>query len=159
VTMSELRQKAVRGLKPGDTFTCTRTFSRAETEAFGELTRDYNPVHYDENFARVLGFNGVINHGLLTAGLLCEIGGQLGWLATMMAFEFRLPVYAGDTVTCRVVVESVDERGHATATVAAQNDNGDMVVVGSLEGKIPSGASREVLAAMVDEGDPTNPLT
>ena len=46
------RRRAIEGLQPGDTFSFSRTFTREESEAFGVMTRDYNPVHYDERFAR-----------------------------------------------------------------------------------------------------------
>ncbi len=63
--MSGMRQLAIAGLRPGDTFTVTRTFTGELTWAFGELSRDYNPVHYEPRFTDVKGFGGLICHGLL----------------------------------------------------------------------------------------------
>ena len=82
---STLRKQAATGLKPGDTFVLTRTFSQEETKAFGDLTRDYNPVHYDPRWTRAKGFDGLICHGLLVGSMICEFGGQLAWLATGMS--------------------------------------------------------------------------
>ena len=68
--MSAIRRRTIEGLKPGERFAVTRRFGEADTLRFGELTRDYNPVHHDERFARAKGLPGRICHGLLV-GALC----------------------------------------------------------------------------------------
>lgn len=93
--MNALRQKAIEGLEEGDTFEIRRTFSDAEIVQFEALSRDHNPVHSDTLYAEAKGFNSVIAHGLLTATLVTEIGGQLGWLATTMSFSFKRPFMRG----------------------------------------------------------------
>ena len=80
--INPMRQRCIDGLKVGDTLSFSRTFTQADTEQFGELTRDYNPVHYDERWASAKGFKGLICHGLLVGSMICEIGGQIGWLAS-----------------------------------------------------------------------------
>lgn len=157
--MNPMRTKAAQGVEAGDVFTVTRTFGQEETEAFGHLTRDYNPVHYDSEFAGVKGFPRLILHGLLTAGMVCEVGGQLAWLATAMEFHFRKPVFFGDTITCRVTVTSVDARGWAKAEALYTNQHGEVVVSARMEGQVPRGQSRELLARRLDQGDPYNPLS
>jgi 3-hydroxybutyryl-CoA dehydratase len=156
--MSEIRQRTIDGLRPGDTFTVARTFTEEMTRAFGDLSRDYNPVHYDRRFAGAKGFPGLICHGLLVGSLITEVGGQIGWLATGMEFRFLRPVFAGDTVTCRFTLLEVDERGRASARAAFTNQHGTTVIEATLAGRLPGGAERAVLAAMVAEGDPTNPI-
>ncbi|BEQ14246.1 MaoC family dehydratase [Desulfoferula mesophila] len=156
--MSRMREKAAQGLKAGDVFTVTRTFSQTETEAFGELTRDYNPVHYDPEFAGVRGFPQLILHGLLTAGMVCEVGGQLAWLATGMDFRFRGPVFFGDTITCTVTVTSVDQRGWAKAEALYTNQDGAVVVSAKMEGQLPRGEAQARLQERLEHGDPYNPL-
>jgi 3-hydroxybutyryl-CoA dehydratase len=156
--MSRMREKAAQGLKAGDVFTVTRTFNQAETEAFGELTRDYNPVHYDPEFAGIKGFPQLILHGLLTAGMVCEVGGQLAWLATGMDFRFRRPVFFGDTITCTVTVTSVDQRGWAKAEALYTNQDGEVVVSAKMEGQVPRGESQARLRQRLEQGNPYNPL-
>jgi len=60
-----MRQRAIEGLKAGDSFTYSRIFARKEGESFGYITRDYNPVHYYAQWAKPKGFEGLICHGLL----------------------------------------------------------------------------------------------
>jgi acyl dehydratase len=156
--MPGIRQRAIEGLRPGDTFTLTRTFTQELTRAFGDLSRDYNPVHYDQRFASAKGFTGLICHGLLVASLITEVGGQIGWLATGMDLRFMKPVYFGDTVTCLFTLVEVDERGRAQARAVFSNQHGTTVIEAALTGRLPGQAERAVLAAMVAEGDPTNKL-
>jgi acyl dehydratase len=144
---SHIRQRAIEGIRTGDTFTCQRTFTVDDTLAFGELTRDANPVHYDEAFARGKGFSGPLLHGLLTGSMLCEIGGQMGWLATSMEFSFLRPVYDGDTITCRFTVTEVAPDGiKAHATVEYENQHGERVLEAKLRGHLPTAEQRQVMA-------------
>ena len=156
--MSEIRQKAIAGLRVGDRFTIKRTFTEADMITFAGITRDYNPVHYDERFAAVKKFNGRICHGLLVAAMLTEIGGQIGWLASVMNFRFKKPVYFGDTITCKLSITDIDERYRARALAEYCNAEGVVVLEADLEGIVPAAVEQEVLVAMVQEGDPTNKL-
>lgn len=156
MTSVSIRQRAIEGLRAGDTFTVTRTFDEAQARAFGDLSRDYNPVHYDQRFATTKGLDRLICHGLLVGSLVTEFGGQVGWLATGVQLRFLRPVFFGDTVACRVTITEVDERGRAKATAVFTNQHGNTVIEGSLSGHLPGAAERAVLAAMVAEGDPTN---
>jgi acyl dehydratase len=137
----------------------SRTFTEADVEAFGHTTRDYNPVHYEPRFTELKGFSGPICHGLLVGSMICEPGGQWGWLASGMSFDFLKPVYIGDTVTCEMTILEVNERGRAQAEAAFTNQKGEPVMRAKLTGFLPGPRERTLLARMVAEGDPTNPLT
>jgi len=156
--MSHIRQKAIQGLKVGDSFSISRTFTEKDVTHFAEITRDYNPVHFDERFSRVKNFDGRICHGLLVASMISEIGGQIGWLASEMNFRFKKPVYIGDTVQCSLTITSVDDRGRAEAEAVFRRKDQTIVLEASLKGIPPGTREREVLKAMVAEGDPTNKL-
>lgn len=154
--MSHIRRKAIAGLKQGEVFNVSRTFTEQEVLAFAGISRDYNPVHFDERFAEVKNFQGRICHGLLVASLLTEIGGQLGWLASGMSFRFRRPVYFGDTVECRFMVTAIDEKNRAKGEVVFTNQQGEVVIEASVAGIVPSGPEAHVMELMLAEGDPTN---
>ena len=156
--MSQWRRKAIQGLSPGITFTFTRTFTKGDVEVFGDITRDYNPVHYEPRFAHIKGFSGLICHGLLVGSMISELGGQVGWLASGMEFRFLRPVYIGDTITCRVTIEEVDERNFARAGGIFTNQDALRVLEATVTGFIPGTPEREVLVRMMAEGDPTNKL-
>ena len=132
---SKWREQAIQGLKPGDTFVFRRKFTREETTQFGDLTRDYNPVHYDTRWTRSKGFDGLICHGLLVGGMICEFGGQVGWLASGMDFDFIKPVYFDDTIECRVVLTQVASNARAEAKFF--NQHGIHVARARVRGIIP----------------------
>ena len=156
--MSEIRQKSIKGLKVGDSFTVKRTFTETDMTAFATITRDYNPVHFDDRFAAAKKFNGRICHGLQVAAMLTEIGGQMGWLASVMNFRFKKPVYFGDTVTCKLTITEIGARNRALAFAKYQNEAGVVVLEADLEGIVPAEPEQDVLTAMVQEGDPSNKL-
>jgi acyl dehydratase len=156
--MSVIRRKAIEGIRPGDRFVVQRTFGLQELRQFAALSRDYNPVHFDQRFAAAKGFSSTICHGLLVAALLTEIGGQIGWLASGMNFRYRKPVYVGDTIQCELIVEAVDEEGRAGAKALFRNQDGEIVIESTLQGIVPGPREQAVMRQMVDEGDPTNPL-
>ena len=156
--MSDIRQKAIQGINVGDSFTVTRTFTEEDMLAFAGITRDYNPVHFDDRFAAVKKFNGRICHGLMVAGMLTEIGGQCGWLASGMNFRFKKPVYFGDTIECNLTIIEIDAKGRSRAAAVYKNQHGSVVLEADLEGILPGTSEREILSAMVQEGDPTNQL-
>lgn len=156
--MSQMRIKAVAGLELGDTFTATRTFSAEDVKSFAEISRDYNPVHCDERFCHTKNFDGLICHGLLVASLVTEIGGQIGWLASGMTFQFKKPVYIGETIRCDLTITELDDEGRAKAEAAFINENDVVVLQSVLTGIIPGNRERQVMKDMVTEGDPTNRL-
>lgn len=154
-----MRQQAIEGLKEGDSFTYSRIFTQEETEFFGDITRDYNPVHYDPRWAEAKGFDGLICHGLLVGSMVCEFGGQVGWLATGMTFKYLKPVYSGDTITCTITITRIEESGQAEAEAFFTNDADEKVCHACLSGQLPLKHEREILKRMVDEGDTTNKLS
>lgn len=154
-----MRQKAIESLKAGDTFTFSRTFKKEETERFGDMTRDYNPVHYDDRWSRSKGFDRLICHGLLVGSMLCEFGGQVGWLATGMNFKFIKPVYFDETITCTIKITKIETSGKAEAEAFFFNPSGEKVCACLLTGRLPRPHERMILAQMVAEGDPTNKLS
>ena len=150
--MAEIRQKTIQGLITGDTFTVTRTFTESDTNIFADVTRDYNPVHFDERFAAAKKFKGKICHGLLAASIITEIGGQIGWLATGMDFRFKKPVYFKDTITCIFTITSIDENRRAIAEVVYKNQDDTIVLEAVITGILPDARERDILSQMVEEG-------
>jgi 3-hydroxybutyryl-CoA dehydratase len=154
--MSDIRMRAIEGLKIKDTFTVVRTFTEQDMVQFADITKDYNAAHFDDRFAAVKNLRGRICHGLLVASMITQVGGQIGWLASRFDLRFIKPVYFGDTITCRLTLNDIDEKGWARATAVYQNQEGITVLEAYLEGILPGDAEREVLKVMVREGDPTN---
>ncbi len=157
--MVGLRERAAEGLQIGDSFMTTRTFTDDDVTHFAQISRDYNPFHLDARFAKAQNFSAVICHGLLAASLVTEIGGQIGWLASVMNFRFKGPVYVGETITCSWVITAIDQKGRAKASVTITKDDGSTVIEAEIGGIVPGLEGRKILSEMLLEGDPTNGLT
>ena len=149
--MTTIRKKTIQGLNAGDTFAITRTFTETDMHLFADITRDYNPVHFNERFAASKKFNGKICHGLLAASIITEIGGQIGWLASGMNFRFKKPVYFKDTITCHFTITSIDENGRAIAEAVYKNQDGTVVLEATITGILPNVQERDLLSEMMDE--------
>ena len=157
--MTSIRKKAIQGLQMGDVFLVSRRFTRQDMMQFADISKDYNPVHFDKRFAEIKNFPTPICHGLLVGSLITEIGGQIGWLASGADFKFLKPVFFDDTITCQCHITHIDEKNRAKAEASFINEKGEIVIECSIGGVIPGDIEKEVMQAMVDEGDPTNKAT
>ncbi|KTG30631.1 MaoC/PaaZ C-terminal domain-containing protein [Haloferax profundi] len=119
----------------GETLVRERTFTTAEVEAFAVLSGDEQPIHTDPDEDGRL-----VVHGLLTATLPTQIGGDLEVLARSMEFEFLAPVYTGETIRCEVTPTTVDAREDRydveTDIVCRKVDDDSVVLRGGFEGLI-----------------------
>lgn len=143
--MSEIRKKTVEGLKAGDTFTVSRTFRQQDVTDFARMTKDCNPVHFDERFVQAKNLRGKICHGLLVGSLVTEIGGQIGWFASRLDFRFKKPVYFEDTVTCTLTISRMGEKGLTEGEAVCRNQRGEVVLEAFLKGYIPVGKEIQIL--------------
>jgi 3-hydroxybutyryl-CoA dehydratase len=144
--MTEIRQKTIQGLRTGDSFVITRTFTESDMHIFADITRDYNPVHFDDRFAAAKNFKGKICHGLLAASILTEIGGQIGWLATGMDFRFKQPVYFEDTISCIFTITSIEKNRRAIAEAVYKNQDDTVVLEAVITGILPDARERDILS-------------
>lgn len=94
---------------------------------YAAASGDRNPIHVDEDVARMAGLPGVILHGLCTMAfvhnaLVRHFGGDPMKVARL-AVRFSKPVLMGDELT-------IDVRGPAEGTlaIAVTNQNGDAVL-------------------------------
>lgn len=122
-------------LHVGDSFTFARTLGEGECALFVAASGDFNPYHTDEGFARAHRFGRRVVPGLLTASLFTHIGGEIGFLATRMTFEYTAPVFVGDTVNVRAEVIAIDkERKFLRIRGEARNQDGAIVLRSEAEG-------------------------
>jgi 3-hydroxybutyryl-CoA dehydratase len=101
-------------LKPGLLATMDHTVTEQHVQLFGEATGDFNPVHFDEDFARKTVFRGRVAHGVLSMGFISAvIGTKLpgqGTIFVSASLVFKTPVRIGDTVTTICTVREVAGR-------------------------------------------------
>ncbi|UCE42603.1 MAG: acyl dehydratase [Candidatus Aminicenantes bacterium] len=147
--MSEIRKKTIEGLKVGDTFNISRTFDEQDVREFSNMTNNYNPVYFDENFIKAKNLKGKVCPGLLVGSLVTEIGGQIGWLASKLDLRFIRPVYIGDTVACSLTISCMAGKGLTEAKAVCRNQEGKIVLEAFLKGYIPVGPEIPILDNLV----------
>lgn len=121
----------------GDRAARTLTIGDEHIEAFARLSGDRNPVHFDDDFARRIGFDGHIAHGALTASLLSAVLGMdlpgPGSVFLEQRMRFLAPVRPGDTITATLEVAKVrPDKPVVTLTATIARDDGVTVVDGEL---------------------------
>lgn len=119
-----------------------RTITEADIVNFAGLSGDFYELHTDEEYARNTIFGTRIAHGMLVLSIATGLMMQLGFLkGTVEAFrgvewQFRRPVFIGDTVRVRAEVEAkkVARRlggGIVTLRVAVLNQKDEVVQRGT----------------------------
>lgn len=102
---------AIEDLAPGMSASFAKTVSERDVAAFGEVSGDTNPVHFDEAFARNTPFKGRIAHGVLTASYVSTVLGMdmpgPGTIFLGLNIRFKAPVRIGDTVTTMCTVREI----------------------------------------------------
>ncbi|MDQ3990719.1 MAG: MaoC family dehydratase N-terminal domain-containing protein [Actinomycetota bacterium] len=85
---------------------------RAQLVAYAGASGDFNPIHWNEEFARMVGLPGVIAHGMFTMALVaravCDWAGDPGALQRI-SVQFRKEVRPDETVVARGRVAEKDD--------------------------------------------------
>jgi 3-hydroxybutyryl-CoA dehydratase len=101
----------IEDLKPGMSASYERKVSADDIQKFGEVSGDFNPVHFDDEYAKSTIFRGRIAHGLLTAGYISTVLGTklpgAGAIFMSATIRFKAPVRIGDIVTAICTVREV----------------------------------------------------
>jgi len=124
-------------MKPsvGQTASRKRTITRKHVEMYAEMTGDYNPLHFDEAFAKATPFGGLVVQGGLTIGILNALVAQdmpgPGTVFLSDGIKFTAPVFVGDTITGEATVLSVHESKPVTElAVKISRGDGETVLEG-----------------------------
>jgi len=90
---------------------------RGAIRRFAEAMGDFNPVHYDDEYARALGYPGVLAPPTFPASfhsnahLQSMLGvGIKSLLHTEQTFEYERPIFSGDRIWVASKVTEVLER-------------------------------------------------
>jgi 3-hydroxybutyryl-CoA dehydratase len=109
-----------------------------DIQTFGKLSGDYNPLHFNEEWAKTTMFGSRIAHGLLTASFISTaIGMHLPGAGTIyigQSMRFLGPVRIGDKITARVeVVNLEDEKERVTLRTTCTNQKDKLVLDGEAQ--------------------------
>jgi meromycolic acid (3R)-3-hydroxyacyl-[acyl-carrier protein] dehydratase HadB len=88
-----------------------RVVTAADVAAYAEAGGDRNPLHLDDAFARSVGFDGVIAHGMFTMGHMATA--VMAWagpdaVVERISAQFRAPVSMGEEIMAGGTVRAVE---------------------------------------------------
>ena len=109
--------------------------TKVQLVKYAGASGDFNPLHTDDQFARSIGMDGVVAHGMLIMGFLGEYVMQLaGTNAEPARFRMRFGAMTkpGDEITCSAIVEKVyEEAGQHYVSLALIAAKSPEEIVGS----------------------------
>ena len=125
----------VESIQVGDSAQLTRRVADRDIAEFVDAVGDYNPVHFDRDYAASTMFKEPIAPGIWTAGLISAvIGTRLpgpGAIYLAQDLKFLKPVKFNDVITARVeVVEVNRERNRIRLRTVCANQRGEEVLTG-----------------------------
>jgi acyl dehydratase len=117
-------------------FVATQTVDADQTYRYAEASGDRNPIHTDENVARMAGLPGIVVHGLCTMAFAAKamvdnLGGGDPTRLKRLAANFARPVFPGDTIATRAW--EIDQRdGRRIFAYETLNPRGLAVISGGV---------------------------
>ena len=125
-------------LKEGmNLFESAREIEQKNINLYAEASRDFNPIHIDEEFARQTPLGGTIAHGMLILAYVSQAMGTVfgrNWLAGgELDIRFKAPARPGDIITVSGKIRSIEKKEDQTLVrcdVLCQNQNGEPVISG-----------------------------
>jgi acyl dehydratase len=94
-----------------EVFSSEKVVRREDVKAYADASGDQNPLHQDDDFARNVGFPGIIAHGMFSMAHLAKA--VKDWAVNPAALrsidvQFRAVVYMDETIVARGKVAALD---------------------------------------------------
>jgi acyl dehydratase len=88
-----------------------RVVEREDLRVYAEVGGDRNPLHQDDDIARMAGFPGIIAHGMFTMGHMAAC--IVSWAGSpesvvSMSAQFRAPVFVGEVIVAAGRIRALD---------------------------------------------------
>lgn len=105
--------KTIQEIRIGDKASVSKTITETDVYLFAGISGDFNPMHCNEEYAKVTPFKTRIAHGALAMSLMAPVLGQklpgLGTIAVETSTRYLAPVFFGDTIRAVGEVTAKDE--------------------------------------------------
>jgi acyl dehydratase len=117
-------------------YTVTQTIDKDQTFRYAEASGDHNPIHVNEQVAKMAGLPGIIVHGLCTMAFTSKAaidklcGGDPARLKRLRV-RFSRPVFPGQTITTRFWPEG-ERGGRRVFAYETCNPDGQAVIRGGI---------------------------
>jgi acyl dehydratase len=118
--------------------------TKEQIKEYADVTGDPNPMHQDEEFAKMAGYRTVIAHGLMNMAYVSRM--LTAWVPDhrqlkRLKTRFSKVVYPGDIMTCKgkVTGKHVEKDGnYVELEISSENQDGETVVKGTATLVLPS---------------------
>ena len=114
-----------------------KNITQAEIDLYAQASRDFNPIHIDQEFARKTAAGGTIAHGMLILAYISQMmTASFGksWLSGgRFDVRFKSPARPGDLVTVKGNIKKVqtdNENTLVSCDVLCSNQKGETVIGG-----------------------------
>ena len=109
------------------------TFSQKDIDEAGKLSGDLNPIHFDDSFAKKVGLEKRITHGLLANGHMSKFFGTEfpgnGTLFMGYKYKFIKPIYPDKTYKVSITAPHIDSSKGIYLMVVKIYDNENNLVL------------------------------
>lgn len=128
--------KKIGDVKIGDEIVFKQAVGKYDPLYYAGASGDFNFIHIDADFAKMVGFKMNILHGLCTYGFCARAHTE--WAGDPYALKrlkvrFSSPVYPEDTVTVKIKVTNIVGNMVHTEFVATTQDGEEVVVMAGAE--------------------------
>ncbi|MFC1987107.1 MaoC family dehydratase [Chloroflexota bacterium] len=110
---------------------------------YAEASRDFNPIHIDEEFAKKTPLSGTIAHGMLVLAYVSQmmtVAFGRSWLTGgKLNIRFKAPARPGDVITVSGKIRKLDkseERILVDCDVLCDNQKDEAVITGEAKVEI-----------------------
>ncbi len=108
-----------------------------EINLYAEASRDFNPIHINEEFAKSTPLGGTIAHGMLilayVSQMMTNFFGKDWLVGGRLNVRFKAPARPGDIITVQGKIEKIqneEEQAIINCDVLCSNQNGETVITG-----------------------------
>ena len=120
-----------------------KNVTQASINRYAEVSRDFNPIHMDEEFARKTPLGGTIAHGMLVLAYVSEMMTQAfgqNWLTGgKLSIRFKAPARPGDTVNVTGKIRNINSsegQSLINCDVLCSNERGETIIIGETEVRV-----------------------
>ena len=121
-----------------------KTVTQRNINLYAEASRDFNPVHLNEEFAKKTGLGGTIAHGMLILAYVSEMMmaafGKKWITGGKLDVRFKAAARPGETITVSGKITKMENDNSQTTvncSVLCSNGKGEQIITGEAILKIP----------------------
>ncbi len=134
--------KTIGQVKIGDEIVFKQAVGKYDPIYYAGASGDFNFIHIDAEFAKMVGFKKNILHGLCTYAFCARAHTEWAgdpYALRRLKVRFSSPVYPDDTVTVKIkVTDIVDDIVH-TEFAAVTQEGAEVVMMAAAEVQLPIG--------------------